>query len=143
MVTEYGMSDAIGPIFLGGHGEVFLGRDFGQQRNYSEDLAARVDEEVRKILDTQFERALQTIGEDMDALDRVAKALMERERMTGEEFKAIYFGTEAEKEVPAEEPQPQPEHSEGKDERSPEHPEEQSEGSPDLPEPVQSEQEND
>ena len=142
MVTEYGMSDAIGPIFLGGHGEVFLGRDFGQQRNYSEDLAARVDEEVRRILDTQFERALQAIGEDMDALDRVAKALMERERVTGEEFKAIYFGTEAEKEAPAEEPQPQPEHAEGQDERSPEHLEEQGGSSPDMPEPAQSEQEN-
>ena len=113
MVTEYGMSDSIGPIFLGSHGEVFLGRDFGQQRNYSEDLAARVDEEVRKILDTQFERAMQAIGEDMDALDRVAKALMERERVTGEEFKAIYFGTDAEKKTQpaAEEEIPQQEQS--------------------------------
>ena len=96
MVTEYGMSDSVGTIFLGGQSEVFIGRDWGQQRNYSEALAARVDEEVQKILNTQFQRAEEAISEDLEALDRVAAMLMERERVTGEEFAAIYRGEDPE-----------------------------------------------
>ena len=92
MVTEYGMSDSIGPMFLGGQEEVFIAKDWGHQRNYSESLAATVDDEVRRILDSQYERARQSISEDMDALDRVAEMLIEYERVTGEEFAAVYSG---------------------------------------------------
>lgn len=92
MVVEYGMSDKIGPIFLGGQSEVFIGRDLGHMRNFSEDLASKVDSEVRSILDEQFERAKEIVSSDMDALNRVADALMEYERMTGEEFEAMYKG---------------------------------------------------
>ena len=92
MVTEYGMSESVGPMFLGGQEEVFIAKDWGHQRNYSESLAATVDDEVRKILDSQFERARQVIGADMEGLDRVADMLIEYERVTGEEFAAVYEG---------------------------------------------------
>ncbi len=93
MVTEYGMSDSVGPMFLGGQEEVFIAKDWGHQRNYSESLAATVDNEVRKILDSQFERARSIINENMDALDRVSEMLIEYERVTGEEFEAVFNGT--------------------------------------------------
>ncbi len=92
MVTEYGMSDSVGPMFLGGQEEVFIAKDWGHQRNYSESLAATVDDEVRKILDEQYDRAKAAISADMDALDRVAQMLIEYERVSGEEFAAVYKG---------------------------------------------------
>ena len=92
MVTEYGMSESVGPMFLGGQEEVFIAKDWGHQRNYSESLAATVDDEVRRILDSQYERARKVISANMDALDRVANMLIEYERVTGEEFAAVYAG---------------------------------------------------
>ncbi len=92
MVTEYGMSESIGPMFLGGQEEVFIAKDWGHQRNYSESLAAKVDAEVRNILETQYERAREIISEHMEALDRVAEMLIEFERVTGEEFAAVFNG---------------------------------------------------
>jgi cell division protease FtsH len=94
MVTEYGMTDAVGPVFLGGQTEVFLGRDWGHQRDFSEQLASKVDEQIRIILDTEFKRAEKCINEDLTALDRVAKALIEYERIDGDEFKKLYEGEE-------------------------------------------------
>jgi cell division protease FtsH len=94
MVTEYGMSDSVGPMFLGGQEEVFIAKDWGHQRNYSESLAATVDEEVRSILDGQYERARAVISENMEALDRVANMLIEYERVSGEEFAAVYGGAD-------------------------------------------------
>ena len=96
MVAEYGMSEEIGPIFLGGQTEVFVGLEWGHERNYSEALAARVDQETQRILHEQFERAEQAIASDMDALDRVAAMLMRYERVTGEEFAAVYRGADPE-----------------------------------------------
>ena len=95
MVTEYGMSDSVGPMFLGGQEEVFIAKDWGHQRNYSESLAAKVDEEVRSILDAQYARARTVISENMEALDRVSEMLIEYERVTGEEFAAVFNGTAA------------------------------------------------
>ena len=92
MVTEYGMSESIGPMFLGGQEEVFIAKDWGHQRNYSESLAAKVDAEVRNILETQYERAREIISEHLEALDRVAEMLIEFERVTGEEFAAVFNG---------------------------------------------------
>jgi cell division protease FtsH len=92
MVTEYGMSESVGPMFLGGQEEVFIAKDWGHQRNYSESLAATVDEEVRRILESQYERARQVINADMGALDRVSEMLIEYERVTGEEFATVYAG---------------------------------------------------
>ena len=94
MVTEYGMSESVGPMFLGGQEEVFIAKDWGHQRNYSESLAATVDDEVRKILDEQYARAREAISSDMDGLDRVSGMLMEYERVTGEEFAQVYNGAD-------------------------------------------------
>ena len=95
MVAEYGMSEEIGPIFLGGQTEVFVGLEWGHERNYSEALAARVDEAIQHILTKQFERAEQVISADLEALDRVAEMLIRYERVTGEEFVAVYNGADA------------------------------------------------
>jgi len=95
MVTEYGMSDSIGPMFLGGQEEVFIAKDWGHQRNYSEALAAKVDNEIRTILEEQYERARVIINDHLEALDRVSEMLIEFERVTGEEFEAVFNGQNA------------------------------------------------
>ncbi|MDD3921321.1 MAG: cell division protein FtsH, partial [Eubacteriales bacterium] len=92
MVVEYGMSDAVGPVFLGGQTEGFIAKDWGHQRNFSEEVASKIDGEIRRILDEQYERARECIKTDMTALDRVAHALLEYERIDGEEFEKLYKG---------------------------------------------------
>lgn len=96
MVVEYGMSEEIGPVFLGGKEEVFIAKDWGHQRNFSEEIAAKVDAEIKRILEEQFKRARDVINADMEALGRTAAALIEYERVTGEEFEAIYEGRDVE-----------------------------------------------
>ena len=91
MVTKYGMSDRIGAIMLGsGQEEVFLGRDFAQAKEYSEETAAVVDEEVKKIVDNAYRRAEQILKENIDKLHAVAGILLEKEKIDGEEFDAIF-----------------------------------------------------
>ncbi len=95
MVEEYGMSDAIGPMYLGGDQEVFIAKDWGHGKNYSEEVAAKADAEIRRILDEQFERAEKILSKNMDALDRTAQLLIESERVSGEEFTRVYNGEQA------------------------------------------------
>ena len=90
MVIEFGMSDEIGPVFLGGDSEVFIAKDWGHQRNYSEEVAAKVDKEMRRILEEQYERAKAVMLEEREALERVTEALLEYERISGEEFEKIF-----------------------------------------------------
>ncbi len=92
MVIEYGMTEAVGPMFLGGATEVFIAKDWGHQRNFSEDVASRVDIEIRRILDAQYKRAAECIEEDLEALERVANALVEHERLDGDTFAKLYRG---------------------------------------------------
>ena len=92
MVIEFGMSDAIGPVFLGGDTEVFIVKDWGHQRNYSEEVAAKVDAEMRRILEEQFDRAKAVLEENREAMDRVVKALLEYERIDGDQFIKIFNG---------------------------------------------------
>ena len=94
MVVEFGMSDEIGPVFLGGQTEVFIAKDWGHQRNFSEQVAARVDAEIRRILEEKFARAREAIESDLPAMERVVAALIEYERITGEEFEKLYDGEE-------------------------------------------------
>ena len=94
MVVEYGMTDAIGPVFLGGQAEVFIAKDWGHQRNFSEEVASRIDAEIRRIIEEQFKRARACIEEDIAGLDRVADALLEQERIDGDTFERIYKGEE-------------------------------------------------
>ncbi len=96
MVTRYGMSDKLGPIAFGSdHDEVFLGRDFAASKNYSEEVASLIDEEVKRIIDEAYRRCEQMLREHMDILDRVAAYLMEHETMSGEAFEKVFNGEEA------------------------------------------------
>ena len=91
MVTKYGMSEKLGAIMYGSdHGEVFLGRDLAQSKDYSEETAKLIDEETKKIIDTAYERAKNTLTEHIDKLHAVAKVLLEKEKIDGEEFDAIF-----------------------------------------------------
>ncbi|CDF59100.1 ATP-dependent zinc metalloprotease FtsH [Thermobrachium celere] len=91
MVTEYGMSDVLGPIEFGsGHEEVFLGRDFAKSRNYSEEVAALIDKEIKNIIHEAYERAERLLKENINKLHRVAEALLEKEKLEADEFEAIF-----------------------------------------------------
>ena len=95
MVTKYGMSDALGPIMFGASdsNEVFLGRDFGHTRNYSEEIAARIDAEIEKIISDAYQQTKEKLTVHMDQLHTIAKYLMENEKMDGEVFKELMEGT--------------------------------------------------
>ena len=101
MVTEFGMSDKLGPLTLGTkHGPVFLGRDLVESRNYSEEIAYEIDKEVRRIIDECYGRARAVLTEHKDVLDRIAQALLEREALESEELDALIAG----RALPPEEP---------------------------------------
>lgn len=90
MVTKYGMSDRLGPITYGtDNNEVFLGRDFSSTPNYSEEIAAIIDEEIKKIITDQYNRAKELITENIAKLHVVAKELFEKEKIDGADFRAI------------------------------------------------------
>ena len=91
MVTKYGMSDKIGTITLGSdQNEVFLGRDIAQAKEYSEETAAIVDKEIKKIIDHAYAEALRILNTNIDKLHRVAGVLLEKEKIDGEEFEEIF-----------------------------------------------------
>ena len=91
MVTKYGMSERVGAImFGGGQGEVFLGRDFAQTKDYSEETANIIDEEVKRIVDTAYNRARTILSEHVDKLHAVASVLLEKEKIEGAEFDKIF-----------------------------------------------------
>ena len=91
MVTKYGRSDRIGTITLGSsQNEVFLGRDLAQSKEYSEETAAIIDEEVKNIVDKGYNRARQILTEHVDKLHAVAQILLEKEKIESDEFEAIF-----------------------------------------------------
>lgn len=91
MVTEYGMSERLGPLTFGRQHEeqIFLGRDIYRERNYSEEVAAVIDEEVRALIDTAYERAKQILTEHREQLEAVVAALIEKETLNREEYERI------------------------------------------------------
>ena len=99
MVVEFGMSDEIGPVFLGGQTEVFIAKDWGHQRNFSEEVAARVDKEIRRILEEQYDRAKTVLTEHRDAMERIVKALIEYEHIDGDDFEKLFKGEDVELET--------------------------------------------
>ena len=123
MVTQYGMS-SLGPVTLGKQRhEVFLGRDLGEDRNYSDQIAFAIDEEVRKIVDGAYQKVKKLLTEHLDQVELVAQTLLEREVIDGREL-AILLGEEVEplpekapapesKETPAEEAAPEKSDSDG------------------------------
>src|SRR3954471_5135554 len=91
MVTEFGMSALIGSVKLGASsGEMFLGRDMGHQRDYSEELAEQVDKEVRNLIETAHDEAYQLVVENRDVLDRLATALLEQETLDQNQLAEIF-----------------------------------------------------
>ena len=92
MITEYGMSDELGPVYLGGDKEIFVGRDFGHAREYSEELTAQIDKEIRTVLENAERRATEIIGRNADKMEKIINLLLEKEKIDGEEFTAILQG---------------------------------------------------
>jgi cell division protease FtsH len=93
MVCEWGMSETIGPLAFGGKGEeVFLGREFTQHKEYSEETARLIDEEVKKIVRDAYEKAKNLVQENIESLHNLAEALLERETLTGVEVEMVMKG---------------------------------------------------
>ena len=93
MVTEYGMSKKLGPMFLGGDQEVFLGRNFNQTHsNFSEEVSALIDNEMREMLESCYAHAASLLTEHRDKLDRLAEILMDREKVDHDQFVAVMEG---------------------------------------------------
>ncbi len=90
MVTKYGMSDNLGPINYSSEDEVFLGRDFSTKRNYSEEVASKIDKEIRNIVEDGYERAKGLLQENIDKLHLVANTLLEVETLNAEEFEKLF-----------------------------------------------------
>ena len=87
MVTKYGMSENLGPVVYGtGHDEVFLGKEFGSTRDYSERIASDIDGEIRRIIGTAYKKAEEILGANRNKLDFTANYLIEHETMDGEQF---------------------------------------------------------
>ena len=106
MVTRYGFSDRLGPVVYGSDpGETFLGRDLSQGRGYSETVAAEIDSEMRQLIDDAYDQCVDILNQHMDQLHRVAAALLERETLSGDEFRALMEGKEL---PPLEHADPQP-----------------------------------
>lgn len=90
MVTQYGMSDTLGPIQYGrGNHQVFLGRDLGEDRNYSEEIASKIDAEVRRIIESCYERGRKMLATNWEKVERMVGSLLEHETVEAEEVKAI------------------------------------------------------
>lgn len=96
MVTKFGMSDKLGPVVFGASdsNEVFLGRDFGHTRNYSEEVAAVIDSEINAIITGAYSRTMQKLQEHRDKLELIAQYLIDHEKMDGDQFKAAMEGGE-------------------------------------------------
>ena len=92
MIIKYGFSENMGFLnYEAGEGEeVFIGREIGHQRPYSEEVAAQIDIEVKKIIDKCYEDATRIITENLDVLHKSAQLLLEKEKITGEEFEALF-----------------------------------------------------
>jgi cell division protease FtsH len=108
MVKEYGMSERLGTVALGHKEElVFLGREIGEQKNYSEKTAEAIDEEIRRLIDEGYQKAVEIITGHRDVLDRIAAALIQFETLDGDNLERVFRG-EPPVGPPAETPQPVP-----------------------------------
>ena len=92
MITQFGMSDELGTMYLGSDQEVFVGMEFGQSREYSEQSAAAIDAAVKQLMDRCYQRAVSLLKEHFDQLKGVAEALLERDTLSRVEFEAIMNG---------------------------------------------------
>lgn len=93
MITKFGMSESLGNMVFDENDEIFIGRDFGHTREYSEEIAAQIDKEVKSLIDTAYEKTKKILKENINTLHRIADALLEKEKLEGTEFEAIFAGT--------------------------------------------------
>ncbi len=94
IVTQFGMSDTLGPLVYGKSNEhVFMGRDFGSDRDYGEDVASAIDREIKDIVDTQYNYTHKLLEDNRDAIDAIVKVLLEKETLDEEEVRKIYDET--------------------------------------------------
>ena len=101
MVTEWGMSEQLGNMFLGGNKEVFLGRDYGTTHSYSERLGGIIDSEVKRILDESYDRALDLIKEHRSVMDNMVKVLFAKNTIYTDEVEMLFDGKSAEEVIKA------------------------------------------
>lgn len=93
MVTKFGMSDKIGPISFGNESdEVFLGKDFVHSHSVSEKVASEIDDEIMHIIENKYQECIKLISDNLDKLEVVSQALIEREKLSGEEFEILFNG---------------------------------------------------
>lgn len=98
IVTQFGMSDSLGPIVYGQNNEhVFMGRDFGSERNYGEDVASTIDKEIKRIVEEQYQYTLSLLQENRDVMEAVVQQLLEKETLDEEDVRAIYDRVVAER----------------------------------------------
>lgn len=116
MVTKYGMSEEIGLMFLGGSPELFLGKEIGHTQNYSDELAFKIDEEMKRILDEAYKKAQKILKKNEKLLHSITAVLIERERIDGEEFEKLYNGEKLPP-VVVEEPEPEEEEKQPDEEK--------------------------
>lgn len=93
MVTKYGMSDNLGPVSYDSNGEVFLGKDYGHAKNYSESTAMAIDQEIKTIITDAYKRTEEILTQHRDKLDALAEYLVKHEKIDGEKFRKIMEGT--------------------------------------------------
>ena len=99
MVTKYGFSDKLGPVNYSDSEEVFLGNDFSSKKSYSEEVAAEIDYEIRRIVEEAFEETKKIISENLDKLERVAQALLAVETLDGQQFEQLYTGEKSAEDI--------------------------------------------
>jgi cell division protease FtsH len=91
MIMRYGMSEEIGPVFHGNSQEVFLGREIVQSNTASEEVSAQIDRELKKLLTASIDKATNILTENLDKMHKITNVLMEKEKITGEEFEALFL----------------------------------------------------
>ncbi|MNL37527.1 ATP-dependent zinc metalloprotease FtsH [compost metagenome] len=103
MVTEWGMSEVLGPLAFGKHNEhVFLGRDFGGgDKDYSNEVASLIDQEVKRIVEDAFQKAKRLLGENHDKMVLIAKELIKKETLDAEQFETLFTGGSSNEPEPA------------------------------------------
>lgn len=136
MITKYGMSDKLPNLVFSPDEEVFLGKDYGHVKDYSDKVASIIDEEIKDIIDSAYNEVMKLLKEKTEILHSIANTLLEKEKIEGPEFEALYLGKPYEEEKPEEKPQEEPEEEseESVEEKSEKESEEKSEGNEKSPE---------
>ena len=95
MVAKHGMGESIGNLVFDDGGEVFIGKDYGHTRNYSEETAAAIDREVKLIIDNAYDKVKSVLKDNINKLNSISRILLEKERIEGEEFERLMSEPEA------------------------------------------------